>query len=385
MDPRAPDDALLSQRAGVFVSQPGGHRAFVPAPLPPDPPLSADDRMLDLLAQASLALGRLDGVVRIVPEPDFFVGMYVRREAVLSSQIEGTQSTLEDLLEAELEPRRQRAGDVGDIVNYVAAMKWGLARLHELPLSLRLVREIHRELLKDGRGATAAPGEFRQTQNWIGPQGAPIQHASFVPPPVPEMNAALDDFEAFLHDDSLPLLLRAGLAHAQFETIHPFLDGNGRVGRLLITLLLVHGNALRAPLLYLSHFLKQHRSEYYDRLTAIRTDGDWEGWMRFFLTGVLVTSTEATETAERIFELRERHRTVAMDLGGPNGLRLLAALFRTPLTTVDRLAADLDVTYPTANRLTAKFEKAGVLREATGQKRHRRYRYDAYLQLFDDA
>lgn len=374
-----------SARAGVFVPQPGGHRAFLPAPLPPDPPLGADDQTLRLLARAALALGRLDGVVRIVPDPDFFVGMYVRREAVLSSQIEGTQSTLEDLLEAELEPRRDRVGDVGDIVNYVAAMNLGLARMHEIPLSLRLIREIHHELLKDGRGATATPGEFRQVQNWIGPPGAPIQQASFVPPPVPEMHAALHGFEAFLHDDSLPLLLQAGLAHAQFETIHPFLDGNGRVGRLLITLLLVRGHALRAPLLYLSHFLKQHRAEYYDRLTAIRADGDWEGWMRFFLTGVLVTSTEATETAERIFELRERHRAVAIDLGGTNGVRLLNALLRSPLTTVDRLAAALGVTYPTANRLIAKFEEAGVVREITGQKRHRRYRYDDYLRLFDDS
>lgn len=373
-----------SRRAGVFVTQAEGYRAFIPAPLPPDPPLTADAATLRLLTQAAIALGRLDGVVRIIPEPDFFVGMYVRREAVLSSQIEGTQSTLEDLLEAELEPRRDPFGDVGDIVNYVAAMNWGLARLRDLPLSLRLIREIHHELLRDGRGAAAMPGEFRTTQNWIGPPGASLQHASFVPPPVHEMHAALHDFEGFLHDDAETLLLKVGLAHAQFETIHPFLDGNGRVGRLLITLLLVHGQALRGPLLYLSHYFKLHRAEYYDRLTAIRVDGDWEGWMRFFLTGVVETAEEATRTAERIFELREQHRLIATDLGGANGLALLDCLFRHPLTTVNHVTDCTDVPYPTANRLVAKFEGAGLLRELTGQKRMRRYRYDAYLRLFDE-
>jgi Fic family protein len=377
--------ASQSNRAGAFVTQPSGYRAFIPAPLPPEPPVSADERILTLLTDAGIALGRLDGVVRVIPEPDLFVGMYVRREAVLSSQIEGTQSTLEDLLEAELEQSRDRFGDVKDIVNYVSAMNWGLDRMENLPLSLRLIREIHAELLKDGRGATATPGEFRTTQNWIGPPGATLRTASFVPPPVPDMLEALHDFEAFLHtDDAGALLLKAGLAHAQFETIHPFLDGNGRVGRLLITFLLVHGGALRAPLLYLSYYFKLHRTEYYDRLTAIRERGDWEGWMRFFLTGVIVTSEEATDTAERIFELRETHRTMAMEIGGTNALKLLADLFRRPITTVNRVADHLDVSFPTANRLVARFEEAGFLREVTGQKRSRMFRYEPYLRLFEE-
>jgi Fic family protein len=343
--------------------------------------------MLTLLSRANVALGRLDGVVKVIPDPDFFVGMYVRREAVLSSQIEGTQSTLEDLLEAELEPdaRRNPFSDVGDIVNYIAAMNHGLARLEELPLSLRLVREIHGELLRDGRGSQATPGEFRTTQNWIGPAGASLNRATFVPPPAPEMTDALHAFERFLHDgEERPALITAGLAHAQFETIHPFLDGNGRVGRLLITFLLVHEGILRRPLLYLSYFFKLNRAEYYDRLMAVRRTGDWEGWLRFFLTGVAETAEEATATAEKIFELRERHRTIVMEETGPNGLKLLSALFRRPLINVNVAASELEVTFPTANRLVARFEELGLLVEVTGQRRSRLFRYEPYLALFDE-
>jgi Fic family protein len=330
----------------------------------------------------------LDGAVKVIPDPDFFVAMYVRREAVLSSQIEGTQSTLEDLLGAELEPEgaaRDACSDVGEIVNYVRAMNHGLRRLDDLPLSLRLLREIHAELLRDGRGGRATPGEFRTSQNWIGPSGAALQQATFVPPPVPDMRAALDDFERFFHrEDRQPVLIEAALAHAQFETIHPFLDGNGRVGRLLITFLLVHRGVLRAPLLYLSHYLKLHRTEYYDRLTAIRVRGDWEGWLRFFLEGVATTAEEAAETAEQIFELRERHRALVMEEAGALGLRLLSALFDRPLVNVRYLARVLEVSFPTANRIVARFEELSLLREVTGQRRSRRFRYDPYLSLFDE-
>jgi Fic family protein len=377
-----PDD----QRAGQLIAQPAGYRAFIPARLPPDPPVVLDGELLILLSQADISLGRLDGVVRVIPDPDFFVGMYVRREAVLSSQIEGTQSTLEDLLEVELEPDiRGRHGDVSDIVNYIAAMNHGLSRLKELPLSLRLIREIHAELLRDGRGSHATPGEFRRTQNWIGPKGASLKQATFVPPPVPEMSEALSDFEKYLHSDQQnALLIRAGLAHAQFETIHPFLDGNGRVGRLLITFLLVHEGALRAPLLYLSYYFKLHRAEYYDRLMAVRLTGDWEGWLRFFLRGVAETAEQATDTAERIFELREQNRSLVLGDTGPNGLRLLSMLFNRPLINVNAVGRDLDVSFPTANRLVARFEELGLLRELTGQRRSRLFRYEPYLRLFDE-
>lgn len=375
-----------NHRAGQFVLQPTGYRAFVPDPLPPKPPIALDGELLGLLSQADISLGRLDGVVKVIPNPDFFVGMYVRREAVLSSQIEGTQSTLEDLLEVELEPDfRGRHGDVGDIVNYIAAMNHGLERLEELPLSLRLIREIHAELLRDGRGSHATPGEFRRTQNWIGPRGASIRQATFVPPPVPEMIQALGDFEKYLHSEhESALLIRAGLAHAQFETIHPFLDGNGRVGRLLITFLLVHERALRAPLLYLSYYFKLHRAEYYDRLMAVRLRGDWEGWLRFFLRGVAETAEQATDTAEHIFELRERHRSLVMEDAGPKGLKLLSMIFKRPLVNVNAVSRDLDVSFPTANRLVARFEELGLLREVTGQRRSRLFRYEPYLQLFDE-
>lgn len=372
-------------RTGAFVTQPSGYRAFLPAPLPPDPPIALEGELLSLLSAADLALGRLDGVVKVIPDPEFFVAMYVRREAVLSSQIEGTQSTLEDLLEVELEPDAKVRGDVGEIVNYVAAMNHGLARLRDLPLSLRLIGEIHAELLHDGRGKRATPGEYRRTQNWIGPKGASLKQATFIPPPVPEMKEALYALEQFLNaEPEPPLLILAGLAHAQFESIHPFLDGNGRVGRLLITFLLVHGGALRAPLLYLSYYLKLHRAEYYDRLMAIRTSGDWEGWLRFFLRGVRETAREAADTAEEIFELRERHRTLALAETGANGLKLLSLLFQRPLVNVNLVTHELGVTFPTANRLVARFEELVLLTEMTGQRRSRVFRYEPYLRLFDE-
>jgi Fic family protein len=374
-----------SERAGRFVQQPTGYRAFIPAPLPPDPPIDMNPDLMGLLTQADLALGRLDGVVRVIPDPDFFVAMYVRREAVLSSQIEGTQSSLQDLLEVELDPDHSYDSDVGDIVNYIAAMNHGMSRVADLPLSLRLIREIHSELLRDGRGAQATPGEFRTTQNWIGPTGASLSRATFVPPPKDEMKAALEDFELFLHrDQPRALLLDIGLAHAQFETIHPFLDGNGRVGRLLITFLLVHNRVLREPVLYLSYYFKRNRAEYYDRLMAVRLRGDWEGWLRFFLAGVAETAEEAAETAERIFEMREQHRSLVMNDLGRNGLRLLAAVFQRPVVNVKYVADQLDVTFPTANRLVGAFEDLGLLREVTGQRRSRLFRYEPYLKLFDD-
>jgi Fic family protein len=342
--------------------------------------------ILPLLSKADIALGRLDGIVKVIPDPDFFVGMYVRREAVLSSQIEGTQSSLEDLLEVELQPEAgDRGSDVGDIVNYVSAMKFGLARLNELPLSLRLIREIHEVLLRDGRGAHATPGEFRATQNWIGPSGASLSQATFVPPPVPDMKEALYALENYLHSNGeTPVLVKAALSHAQFETIHPFLDGNGRVGRLLITFLLVHSGVLRQPLLYLSYYFKLHRTEYYDRLMAVRQRGDWEGWLAFFLRGVADTADEATHTAERIFELRERHRALVINEVGTNGIRMLSALFQRPLVNVNYIGRILDVTFPTANKLVARFEELGLVREITGQRRGRLFRYEPYLRLFDD-
>ena len=377
---------MTASRAGTFQRQAGGYDAFVPAPLPPDPRVIFDGELLALLSAADQALGRLDGVIQTVPNPDLFVAMYVRREAVLSSQIEGTQSTLEDLLAAELEPTTPGLPeDVDEVVNYVRAMNYGLDRLATLPLSKRLIREIHRELLAWGRGAHRMPGEFRRDQDWIGPQDAPIERATFVPPAVPEMHAALDDFERFLHrEHALPVLAHVGLAHAQFETIHPFIDGNGRVGRLLITFLLVLRGVLHRPLLYLSHYLKSNRTEYYDRLMAIRLRGDWEGWLRFFLRGAAETATEATETARAILQLRDRHRDAIQEHAGLNGFRLLDLLYDRPLVNVNLVKDRLGVSFATANNLVGHLERAGLLSEITGRRRGRIFRYDPYLALLRD-
>ena len=371
-------------RAGRFIKQVEGYSAFVPAPLPPAPPVEMDSELTRLLSDADRALGRLDGVASILPNPNLFVAMYVRHEAVLSSQIEGTQSTLDDVLQFEVDGRGEHPLDVEEVVNYVRAMNYGLKRIQELPLSLRLIREIHAELLEGVRGGERTPGEFRRSQNWIGPAGCNLATASFVPPPVHEMNSALDNLEKFLHEtESLPLLIHCGLVHAQFETIHPFLDGNGRVGRLLITFLLCRQTVLQRPLLYLSTYLKAHRQEYYDRLDSIRRDGDWEGWLKFFLRGIQEVSQDATERARRILALRERQRQgMSEQIGGGSSPRLLDYLFERPVVTVRMVEGALDLSYATANKLVEQFESAGILRETTGWQRNRRYQFEPYLALF---
>lgn len=312
--------------------------------------------------------------------------MYVRREAVNSSQIEGTQSTLDDVLAFELDASASHVPrDVEEVVNHVAAMNHGLQRLGELPLSLRLIREIHEVLMQDVRGAERSPGEFRRSQDWIGPAGGTLATAAFVPPPVHEMTEALGDLEIFLHDDArYPPLIHAGLAHAQFETIHPFLDGNGRMGRLLITFLLVHRRVIQRPLLYLSLYLRRHRVEYYDRLMAVRFDGDWEGWLRFFLRGVAETAEEATGTAEAILHLRDADREVVRDLGA-SALSMLDLLYERPVVNVAAAQRALAVSWPTANKLIRLFQDRGLLEETTGQRRNRVFRYAPYLALFSDA
>ncbi|MCU0870835.1 MAG: Fic family protein [Pirellulaceae bacterium] len=374
-------------RSGRYVKQPEGYQAFIPAPLPPDPPIQMDDELQRLLSDADRSLGRLDGVASVLPNPDLFMAMYVRHEAVLSSQIEGTQSTLEDVLEFEADaPGGERPRDVEEVVNYVRAMNHGLRRLDELPVCLRLFREIHAELLSGVRGSERTPGEFRRSQNWIGPAGCTLQTATFVPPPVHEMHTALDNLEKFLHgDQSLPRLLHCGLVHAQFETIHPFLDGNGRVGRLLITFLLCQQGILGRPLLYLSYYLKAHRAEYYDRLNAVRHDGAWEGWLKFFLRGVHEVSQLATRTARAILQLREQYRQAIAELVGTGGtaVRLLDYLFEQPIVSVRMVERKLDCAYVTASRLVDQFASLGLLKETTGQQRNRRYRYEPYLALFD--
>lgn len=383
-------DAGTGARAGRYLPQPEGYRAFIPAPLPPDPPVQLAGSLQRLLSEADRALGRLDGSVQTLPNPDLFVYMYVRKEAVLSSQIEGTQSSLQDLLAAEAHVQRaDRPRDVDEVVNYVRAMNHGLARLAELPVSVRLIREIHAELLKGVRSSRLTPGELRRSQNWIGSGGCTLAEATFVPPPPSEVPAALGALERFLHEpDDLPLLVRIGLAHAQFETIHPFLDGNGRVGRLLITFLLCERGTLQKPVLYLSHYFKRHRQEYYERLQAVRDTGDFEGWLAFFLRGVADVSVEAADTTRRILALRERHRseiTESLGRAAGNGHRVLERLYERPIVSVADVGAILGTTFAGANQIVQRLVDLGVLTEITGQARHRRFRYDAYVQLFDDG
>jgi Fic family protein len=383
--PPAPQN--YPHRAGRYIAQSTGYRAFSPAPLPPLPPVKLQGELQGLLSSADRALGRLDGSIQTLPNPDLFVFMYVRKEAVLSSQIEGTQSSLQDLLAAEahiLSPDTPR--DVDEVVNYVSAMNYGLARLAELPVSARLIREIHERLLQGVRGARLTPGELRRTQNWIGPGGCTLNEAIFVPPPPHEVPEALGALERFLHTESdLPALIQIGLAHAQFETIHPFLDGNGRVGRLLISFLLCQREILLKPVLYLSHYFKRHRAEYYDRLQAVRDSGDWEGWLAFFLRGVASVSLEATDTARRILALREDHRarvTTGLGRAAGNGHKVLEHLYQRPIVAVADVEALTATSYSAANVLVSRMVELGVLVEATGNRRNRLFRYQPYIDLF---
>lgn len=377
----------MSDRSGKYALQPSGYKAFIPAPLPPDPPVEIDSEMQWLLSEADRALGRLDGSIQTLPNPELFVFMYVRKEAVLSSQIEGTQASINDLLKAEAKIFDSQApNDVDEVLNYVAAMNYGLARLREIPLSIRLIKELHQQLLKGVRGRNLQPGELRRSQNWIGPAGSTLSTATFIPPPYQEAEAALGELEKFLHaSDDLPPLIKIGLAHAQFETIHPFLDGNGRIGRLLITFFLCQQNILQKPVLYLSHYFKQHRSEYYEKLQRTRVSGDWEGWLKFFLRGVADVGRQATDTAREIVDLREKHRHIIMnEFGGTaaNANKLLEYLYSHPTVSVNGAKEILQVSFPNANSLVEKFCKNQILFEITGQARNRVFSYSPYINLF---
>jgi Fic family protein len=386
----------MKRKAGEYVTQTvtgESYHAYLPAPLPPDPPLALDTGLLQSMDQANRALGRLDGISQVWPNSGQFLNQllyqYIRKEAVLSSQIEGTQSSLSDLLLYELEETPGvPLDDVQEVSSYVAALTHGLSRLDEgFPLSLRLLREIHGILLAEGRGADKTPGEFRRSQNWLG--GTRPGNAVFVPPPPERLMECLDPFERFLHDEPepVPSLIKAALAHVQFETIHPFLDGNGRLGRMLITLLLCHDKVLSEPSLYLSLYFKAHRPEYYDHLQRVRTDGDWEGWLQFFLTGVMETATEATDAAQKLWSLVDQDRRRIQEQGKIAGtaLRVHDLLQQRPIISVTAACKSLDLTHPAVNKSLRKLEEMNIVREITGRQRNRLFAYDGYIQILSEG
>ncbi|MDQ6633835.1 MAG: Fic family protein [Gemmatimonadota bacterium] len=379
-------------RAGRFITQQtgsGGYAAFIPSALPPRPALDMSPPLQRALERASTALGRLDGITLLLPAPDLFIYMYVRKEAVLSSQIEGTQSSFSDLLLFETGPATgHSSADVVQVSNYLAAMQHGLKRLEGgFPISLRLLREIHGVLVRGTRGGNKTPGEFRTSQNWIG--GSRPGNALYVPPPPHEVLPALSALERFIQDDAdeFPLLIKAGLAHAQFETIHPFLDGNGRIGRLLITFLLCAGGALSQPLLYLSLYLKRNREAYYASLQRVRTEGDWEGWVLFYLTGVEEVAGQATETARRIMHLFEKDRRSLQRLGrsANTALRVHELMKSRAIATIGDIAHALDVSFPTASAAVGRLSKQGILREITGRQRDQHFAYQQYLNILSEG
>jgi len=378
---------MTARRTGQYDTVSAGGesvRAFVPAALPPvDPPLVIDAQLGARLDRAEEALVRLNLAGEMVPSIDWFIYAFVRKEAVISSQIEGTQATLLDLLAFEAQQAAHPNADLEEVTNYLAALAYArrqLAAKRGLPLSIRLLNEAHKRLMRGVRGANRQPGEVRRNQNWIG--GSRPGNAVYVPPPAGKLPQLLSDLATYIHgDDPMPKLLRVGLLHAQFESIHPYLDGNGRIGRLLITLLLEHWSLLEQPLLYLSLFFKRHRQEYYRRLDRIRSDGDWEGWLDFFLDGVATIADEAVESARDLFALvgRDRSRLLATPDASIAAMRLFEQLPRQPIVTIASAMELVDASKPTAIRAVNGLVTAGILAETTGRKRDRSFAYRAYL------
>ncbi len=385
--------APTAMRAGTFRQAQdgaGGYDAFFPAALPPEPPLELDLELHRLLDRANQALGRLDGITLLLPDPSQFLYTFIRKEAVLSSQIEGTLSSLSDLLlfENEVAPGVP-IEDVKEAAHYIDAMDHGIGSIESgrLPLCNRLLREVHARLLRSGRGSDKAPGEFRRSQNWLG--GTRPGNARYVPPPWPEVEPAMSALERFLHDDPLPspVLIKAALAHVQFETIHPFLDGNGRVGRLLITLLLVDQRVLRRPLLYLSLYLKRNRDAYYEHLQAVRTEGAWEAWLRFFLEGVIEVAESTAETTRGIVELieRDRQRIHTLGRGAATALRVHDLAVKRVVVKPPTAAQRLGLSEPPVYAAISRLEDAGILREVTGRARGKTYVYGEYMDILNEG
>jgi Fic family protein len=375
----------MKNRAGRYVKQPTGYSAFVPKPLPPNPPIKYDEQMQALLSKADRAIARLDGMVMVLPNPDLFIAMYVKKEALLSSQIEGTQASFEGILkfEADMKPKDD-INEIKDVVNYVKALNYGVERLVEIPLSLRLIKEIHKILLKDTRRSSINLGEFRTAQNWIGPAGATLASAIFVPPPVHMVLPSMGELEKFFHErTSIPPLIKIALIHAQFETIHPFVDGNGRIGRLLITFYLLWNEILSKPILYLSFFLKKNREKYYDLLMKVREEGAWEDWIKFFLSGISETSEEAAQTAKEIIRLKEDllKKIYEKSISSMYSVKLIDLLFEIPVIDVRMILKEIKMHKDTAAQLLKKFEDAGIIKEISGKQRYKKYLFKDYIDI----
>lgn len=375
----------MNTRAGTFVRQPDGYEAFIPSPLPPDPQIEYSSDLRSLLSMADRELARLDGITTVLPNPELFIAMYVKKEALLSSQIEGTQASLAGILEFEaaMTPRED-VNEIKDVINYIKALNHGMRRLDELSLSVELLRELHRTLIEGTRGARKIPGEFRGIQNYIGTPGVTMRDATFVPPPPDKVAPAMEELERFIRsDDDIPPLVKIALIHAQFETIHPFLDGNGRVGRLLITLYLFWKGVLSRPILYLSFYLKKNRAEYYDLLMKVRREGAWEDWIKFFLRGVSETSQEAANTAREIIRLKDElvAKMYENSVSSIHAVKLLDLLFETPVISTGEVSEKLKVSGVTANELVRRFVKIGILKEVTGKQRYKKYMFGDYVDM----
>lgn len=375
----------MDNRAGKEITNFSGeaaYKSFLPAPLPPNPPLELDAEGLRLLVSANKQLGILDAVSSRIPNINLFVSMYVRKEALMSSQIEGSQATLEDVFDPMLDENANR--DVIDVINYIKATEFAIRRLEELPLCNRLIREVHAVLMEGVRGQGKNPGEFRHSQNWIGGYGSTLKNAGYIPPNVEDMVLSMSDLEKYINsDDDLDILVRSGLIHYQLETIHPFLDGNGRVGRLLITLFLMEKGLLKSPVLYISYFLKRNRIEYYDRLLEVRKKGNYEQWVKFFLQAILESAEDAITTIDRLAALRNKNVAIVNNMGraSKSTLRLLDYIEANPIIEISKTAEALGLAFNTTSDAIKRLEKAGILVQSAGQQRYRVYSYEEYLNL----
>ena len=375
----------MGNRAGHLKTNLSGemeYQSFVPSPLPPAPPVNLTEDMVDLLVRANSQLAVLENMATHIPNMDLFVSIYVRKEALMSSQIEGTQATLEDVLDPMIEANTNR--NVADVVNYIKAMDFAIKRLSELPLCNRLIRETHAVLMEGVRGQEKSPGEFRYSQNWIGGEGSTLQNARYIPPAPEDMKEAMSDLEKYINaDDNLDNLVRAALIHYQFETIHPFLDGNGRIGRLLITLFLMEKKVLSTPALYISYFLKKNRVEYYDRMTEVRSKGDYEQWVKFFLQAIIESTEDATATVDELTSLHEKNAAIVSGMGraAKNTMLVFDYLEGNPIMEIRKTAEELRLTFNTVSSAVKRLIDAGILRQTTAAGRNRTFAYEDYLAI----